>query len=98
MKKNSIVFPVPASRIATFDGNAVARPKHHVAALVEWDVTLARQKIRDVKRTGQRISFNAWMIRVIDYTLQAHPQAAAFKVSRKKLVAFNGINIDMVVE
>ncbi len=41
------VISYPNSRVATFDVGKVGKRKHHIARLVEADVTPARNKIRD---------------------------------------------------
>ncbi len=89
---------IPRSRIATFDIMSVGASKHHVSALLEFDVTTSRQKIREAKRNGADISFNAWMIKVISNVLCKHKEAAAFLFNKKKLIIFNDINISVMVE
>jgi pyruvate/2-oxoglutarate dehydrogenase complex dihydrolipoamide acyltransferase (E2) component len=87
---------IPKSRIATFDVFSIGLSKHHVNALLEFDVTVSREKIKELKRSGNKISFNAWIIKVISKTLVQYPEAAAYLYSKKKLVTFNDINIVVV--
>ncbi|MBN2425305.1 MAG: 2-oxo acid dehydrogenase subunit E2 [Calditrichaceae bacterium] len=89
---------IPQSRIATFDVYAVGLSRHHVSALLEADVTESRIKLRALKRNGNKISFNAWLVRVIGKALEQHPEAAGFLYSTKKLIVFRDINISMMVE
>jgi len=89
---------IPRSRIATFDISSIGASKHHVAALLEFDVTDSRSKLKDLRKSGVNISFNAWLIKVISVVLQKHPEASAFLVSKKKLIIFNDINVSMIVE
>lgn len=58
----------PKSRIGTLDVFALGLKKHHVKALVELDVTLARERIRQHKEAGRAISFTAWMVKTISRT------------------------------
>ena len=84
---------IPRSRVATFDTFAVGLSRHHVSALLEFDVTDSRKRIREARKGGQCISFNGWLIKVIGNTLCNHPEAAAYLYSKKKLIIFDDINI-----
>jgi hypothetical protein len=74
---------IPQSRIATFDVSSIGILKHHVSALLEFDVTDSRKKLKDLKRNGIKVSFNAWIIKVISKTLELHPEAAAFLYNKR---------------
>ncbi|MBN1397756.1 MAG: 2-oxo acid dehydrogenase subunit E2 [Bacteroidetes bacterium] len=89
---------IPRSRIATFDIFSIGLMKHHAVGLLEFDVTDSRAKIRDLKRNGAKISFNAWIIKVIGKALAQHPEAAAFLCSKRKLITFDDINISILIE
>jgi pyruvate/2-oxoglutarate dehydrogenase complex dihydrolipoamide acyltransferase (E2) component len=89
---------IPRSRIATFDISSIGASKHHVTALLEFDVTDSRGKLKDLRKSGLNISFNAWLIKVISVVLQKHPEASAYLYSKKKLIIFNDINVSMLVE
>ena len=89
---------VPASRIATFDTFSIGLEKHHVAALLEFDVTVPRRKLQESRRSGLNISFNGWLIKVISGVLKEHPDAAAYLRGKRRLMLFNDINISILVE
>ena len=89
---------IPRSRIATFDIFAIGLSKHHINAMLEFDVTESRSKLRDLRKTGINISFNAWLIKVIGSVLQKNPEAAAYFYSKKKLIIFNDINVSLLIE
>lgn len=89
---------IPSTRIATMDTYAIGMSRHHISALLEFDVTIGRTKIRDLKNTGHKISFTAWLIRVIGKTLHNHPEAAAYLASKKKLITFDEINMSILIE
>lgn len=89
---------IPTSRIATFDVFSIGLKKHHVAALLEFDVTESRQKLRNLKRSGQKVSLNGWLLKTIAKTLEVHPEAAAFLSGKHKLIMFRNINISLLVE
>ena len=89
---------IPQSRIATFDVYSVGLQRHHVVALLEFDVTETRARIREMRKNRERISLNAWIIKAIGRALSEHPRVAGFLCSKKKLITFDTINISMVVE
>jgi len=89
---------IPRSRIATFDISSIGASKHHVTALLEFDVTDSRNKLKELRQSGTNISFNAWLVKVIASALKKHPEAAAFLVSKKKLIIFDDINVSILVE
>lgn len=88
----------PGSRIATFDTFSVGLQKHHISAMLEFDVTDSRRKLQDLRRSGINVSFNAWLIKVIATVLDKYPEAAAFLYNRKKLIIFHDINISILIE
>ena len=98
MKDNFSFNRIPQSRIATFDIFSVGLLKHHVSALLEFDVTESRKKLHDLRKNGVNVSFNAWIIKVISSILQKHPEASAYLYNKKKLILFNDINISILVE
>lgn len=89
---------IPQSRIATFDTFSIGLLKHHVSAMLEFDVTDSRKKLKELRRSGINVSFNGWMIKVISNVLQKYPEASAFLYNKKKLIIFNDINISILVE
>lgn len=98
MKSKFTYHKIPRSRIATFDVYSVGMLRHHIAALLEFDVTDARQKLRTLKKIGKRVSFNGWLVKVISSAVIQHPEVAAFLCNKKRLVSFHNINISMLVE
>ena len=89
---------IAQSRIATFDIFSIGLSKHHINAMLEFDVTESRRKLRDLRKNGISISFNAWLIKVIGRVLHKHPEAAAYIYNKKKLIIFNDINVSILVE
>lgn len=89
---------IPRSRLATFDIFSVGLLKHHVSALLEFDVTDSRKMLHNLRKRGIKISFNGWLIKMISNVLQKYPEASAYVYNRKKLIIFNDINISILVE
>jgi pyruvate/2-oxoglutarate dehydrogenase complex dihydrolipoamide acyltransferase (E2) component len=88
----------PPSRIATFDTFSVGLSKHHIAALLEFDVTDSREKLQQLRRSGIPVSFNGWIIKVVSQVLEMHPEACAFLYNKRKLILFHDINISFIIE
>lgn len=98
MKSSFSYKKIPQSRIATFDTFSVGLLKHHVSAILEFDVTDIRKKLQKLRKSGVNISFNGWLIKVISSVLMKYPEAAAFLYSKRKMLIFYDINISLMVE
>lgn len=88
----------PKSRIATIDVCEIGQHKHHIAAMIEIDISSSRKKIKKYKKENNRITFTAWLIKTISNTLKDYENAAAYLMGKRKIVIFNDINVSMVVE
>ena len=88
----------PKTRIATFDICSVGIQKHQVAAMIEIDVSESREKIKKLRNKTNRISFTAWLMKVISLTIKDHELAAGFLKGKRKVFVFNDINISLAVE
>jgi len=98
MTKNYQFHSIARTRIPTFDIFAVGLRKHHIAAILEFDVTESRTRLRSLRKNGTNVSFNAWLVKTIARVVQKHPEAAAYLHSKKRLIIFNDINVSMIVE
>ena len=88
----------PKTRIATLDVCAVGIQKHHIPALLEIDVTESRQKVKLYRKKTGKISFTAWLIKIIGATIKDHDQVAAYLIGKRKLAVFSAVNVAMAVE
>lgn len=88
----------PKTRIATFDICSVGIQKHQVAAMIEIDVTESRGRIKKLRNKTNRISFIAWLIKVISLTVKDHGLTAGYLKGKRKVIVFNDINISLAVE
>ena len=98
MEENFRYQNVPKSRIATFDVFSIGLSKHHVAAMLEFDVTDVRKWLKERRKNGEIVSFNAWFIKAVSTVLMNHPEAAGFLKGKSKIVIFNDINVSFLVE
>lgn len=88
----------PKTRIATVDVCEIGQQKHHIAAMIEIDVTGSRVKIKKYKNEICKISFTAWLIKAISLTIRDHELAAAYLKGKRRVIIFNDINVSIVVE
>ncbi len=89
----------PSSRQATLDVGYLGLRKHHIKALIELDVTLARQRIKEYRRqTKAELSFTAWILRCIAQAVSEHKTAHAIRLGRNRLVLFDDVDISLLVE
>jgi pyruvate/2-oxoglutarate dehydrogenase complex dihydrolipoamide acyltransferase (E2) component len=95
----SYEIPYPSSRQLTFDLGKIGLAKHHVKALLEVDVTEARRLIKQNRHSGNKISFTAWLIKVIADCVALHPPISGVNdAKRNKVLVFNEVDISIVVE
>lgn len=89
----------PSIRRFTFDVGRIGREKHHVRALLEVDVTEARNKIKLNRRSGKKTSFLAWLIKVIADCVALHPPVNGInRPGKNKVVVFEDIDVSLVIE
>jgi pyruvate/2-oxoglutarate dehydrogenase complex dihydrolipoamide acyltransferase (E2) component len=92
-------IPYPSSRQLTFDVGRIGTAKHHVRALLEVDVTDARQLIRQSRRSGRKISFTPWLIKTIADCVALHPPVAGLNdAKRNRVLVFPDVDISIMVE
>jgi pyruvate/2-oxoglutarate dehydrogenase complex dihydrolipoamide acyltransferase (E2) component len=98
MKHTYTYQRIPRSRIATFDTFSAGLRKHHISAILEFDVTDSRRRLQELRRSGVPVSFNAWLIKTVGEVVFQHKVAAAYLYSKRKLIVFDDVNISIIVE
>jgi pyruvate/2-oxoglutarate dehydrogenase complex dihydrolipoamide acyltransferase (E2) component len=88
----------PASRLLTTDICQIGSKKHYVQALVEFDVTIARDKIKELKKVTPGISFNAWLIKCISTVCYECKEIHGLRGGKRKVVVFDDVDISIVIE
>jgi pyruvate/2-oxoglutarate dehydrogenase complex dihydrolipoamide acyltransferase (E2) component len=72
--------------------------KHHMKVLMELDVTIARDTIREKKKiTREAISFTAFLVKCIGQAVSEHKGAHGLRKG-KKIIIFDDIDISVMVE
>jgi pyruvate/2-oxoglutarate dehydrogenase complex dihydrolipoamide acyltransferase (E2) component len=98
-EKQSYEIPYPSSRQLTFDLGKIGLAKHHVRGLLEVDVTEARRIIKQNRHRGTKISFTAWLIKVIADCVALHPPIAGVNHAKSnKVLVFHDVDVSIVVE
>jgi pyruvate/2-oxoglutarate dehydrogenase complex dihydrolipoamide acyltransferase (E2) component len=98
-ERQSYAIPYPSSRQLTFDLGRIGLAKHHVKALLEVDVTEPRRLIKQTRHSGRKISFTAWLIKVIADCVALHPPIAGLNYAKSnKVLVFEDVDISIVVE
>jgi len=88
----------PEFRIPTLDTLELGIKKHHIPFLLEVDVTVAREYMRELKsRTGEALSFTGWVMKCIGQAVSEHKHIQAMRKGRKSLILFDDVDISVVV-
>jgi len=88
----------PLSRISTIDVAAVGLDKHHIKALIELDVTKAREKLSNLKQQNRKVSFNAWLIKCISEAVDQCNYIHGVRKGKRQVIIFKDIDISMLIE
>ena len=88
----------PKSRVATFDVGRIGRNKHHIAGLLEVDVSAAKEKLARRREAGDEVGFTAWMIAMVARTVAENPHVHAYNRRRRTQVLFKHVDISLTVE
>ncbi len=88
----------PASRVSTIDVGIMGKKKHHMAALIELDVTEARKSIREARKTSKNISFNAWLIKCVSQAVSECKSLHGIRKGKRSVVIFEEVDISIVIE
>lgn len=93
------VVPFRPERNATLDTLRWSRKRLHIPTLLEVDVTRARRDIREYRRrTGNNLSFTAWVVGCVARAAAEHPRVHALRRGRKHLVVFEEVDVAVLVE
>ncbi len=73
--------------------------KHNVHALLDFDITETRKRIKlHFEKTGEKLSFLAFIINCVGKAVSDNKRVHALRKSRRKLVIFNEVDIATIVE
>jgi pyruvate/2-oxoglutarate dehydrogenase complex dihydrolipoamide acyltransferase (E2) component len=93
------VKPYPRSRLLMVDGGRMGIKKHTVHGLVEFDVTQAREAIRQHKaHTGETLSFSAFVLACLGQAIDANKYMHAYRNWRNQLILFDEVDVNTLFE
>lgn len=88
-----------SSRQSTFDVGYIGLRKHHIKALIELDVTYARELIKNHRnKNKEKLSFTAWILKCISQAINENKSVHAIRKGKNKLLIFDDIDISIIVE
>jgi pyruvate/2-oxoglutarate dehydrogenase complex dihydrolipoamide acyltransferase (E2) component len=91
--------PYPPMRRFAVDAGWRARRRHIIHGLLELDVTVAREHIRNHRaQTGERLSFTAFVINCLARAAKSNDHVHAVLNWRNQLVIFDDVNVNTMVE
>lgn len=93
------VLPYPRNRLLMVDGGRMGLQKHTVHGLVEFDITQARETIRQHKaQTGEALSFSAFFLACLGKAIDLDKQMHAYRNWRNQLIIFDEVDVNMLFE
>lgn len=96
---NQTVLPYPRNRLLMVDGGRMGRQKHTIHGLVEFDITRAREKIRQYRvQTGEALSFSAFFLACLGKAIDLDKQMQAYRNWKNQLVLFDDVDVNMLFE
>ena len=93
------LVPYPKMRRATAVVLRSFQRKPMMHGLIEVDVTMARELLREHKaRTGESLSFTAFIIGCVGKAVEEHKTVQAYRQGWKHLVVFDDVDVATVIE
>ncbi len=93
------IIPFPWLRVPIVDSLRASRGKQFMRGLTEVDVTRARQALRAHReRTGERLSFTAYLITCVARAVAEHPMTQARRIGRRRLILFDDVDVCVQIE
>lgn len=92
-------LPFLPARVVGSDTVRIGMTRHHIPILAEVDVTVARAAIAKRKDSmGEAPSFTGWVIKCLAQTASEHPRVHALRRGRHKLVLFDDVDVNIVLQ
>jgi len=81
------------------DGGHLGLQKHTIHGLVEFDITQARQSLRQHRAdTGEALSFSAFILACLGKAIDQNKQMHAYRNWRNQLIIFDEVDVNMLFE
>jgi pyruvate/2-oxoglutarate dehydrogenase complex dihydrolipoamide acyltransferase (E2) component len=93
------VKPFPMLQRQQIDWLDLMNRQHTIHALLEVDITDARQSIREYRsKTGEPLSFTAFVVWCVARAVEADKRMHAYRKGRGRLVLFDDVDVTVPVE
>lgn len=99
MQKDYRIVPFPPIRQRIVDYQVEAARNHTIRGLFDVDVTDIRRAIRRYRKdTGKGLSLTAYLLYVYSHTLAEYPNLQGYLKGKRKLVIFDDVDVNTIVE
>jgi pyruvate/2-oxoglutarate dehydrogenase complex dihydrolipoamide acyltransferase (E2) component len=89
----------PRARLLMVDGGRMARNKHTIHGLVEFDISHARELIRQLRnQTGKAVSFNEYFLACLGQAMELDKGLQAYRSWKNELIIFDDVDVNMLFE
>ena len=93
------ILPFPPEREIVVDAGHLGTGRHIIYALVEVDITLARQRLRALStQNNHSYSFTAFIVASLSRAVQSDPRVQAYRDWRRRLVVFHDVDEVKMIE
>lgn len=93
------IVPFPTGRNIVIDAGRLGTPRHIIYGLLEFDITGARQAIRQHKaETGESLSFTAFIVTCLGKAIASQPSVQAYRDWRNRLFLFSDVDVVIMIE
>ena len=93
------LYPFPAEREIVVDAGYLGTGRHIIHALVELDVTRARELLRAASEAqGRALSFTAFIVASLARAIASHAKVQAYRDWRGRLVVYHDVDVVVMVE
>lgn len=93
------VLEYPRMRLLMVDGGRIGLQRHTVHGMVEFDVTAAREIMRQQKAdTGNPLSFSAFILACLGKAVEMNKRMHAYRNWRNQLIVFDEVDVNMLFE
>lgn len=81
------------------DGGRLGLKKHTIHGLVEFDISKARESIRQQRvNTGKALSFSAFFLACLGKAIESDKQVHAYRSWRNQMILFDDVDVNMLFE
>jgi pyruvate/2-oxoglutarate dehydrogenase complex dihydrolipoamide acyltransferase (E2) component len=91
-------IPLSFNRQVVIASATVTRAKNAIHCFTEIDISEPRKQLTDFfERTGEKLSFTAYIVACLSHVLKEYPQFNSF-IKGRSLILLNDINISVLIE